>query len=270
VRGDLPCVPAMSSAAAAQTHTVQPLCSVATRRLGQLVSTLHSAATAPAAAAPVAAAAASVLSCLDYAYSFITGGGPDNAIRFWVESKTTLYDDVNGTVQVFYQCASCKSEDTFGRGLARSGKLLFQDPNYDFCPVYSTPAVPVGSGDPTDLSGGELIIYRRRLGDTSEYRQVLAYDDAIAIAFGVPTLRPYEAKAVYEVAQDDFDAVAEATRNCVPMVQQTELQGSDGLRAVIECPIKTMNIAEASSTPDHHPARMWQVRDDILHPSIID
>ena len=80
-------------------------------------------------------------SCLDYAYSFVTGGGPDNAIRFWIESKTTLFDDVNGTAQTFYQCASCKSEDTFGRGLARSGKLLFQNPNYDFCPVYSTPPV---------------------------------------------------------------------------------------------------------------------------------
>lgn len=199
--------------------------------------------------------------CLDYAYSFVTGGGPDNAIRFWVESKTTLFDDVNGTAQAFYQCASCKSEDTFGRGLERSGKLLFQDPNYDFCPVYSTPPVQINSSssDPTDLTGGELIIYRRRLEDVTTYRQVLAYEEAIDLAFGVPTLRPYEARAVYEVDIDDFDSIAEATRNCVPMVQRTELLGNNGLRAVIECPIKTMNIAETSSTSDHHPARTWQV-----------
>ena len=108
----------------------------------------------------------------NYAYTFITGSGPDNAIRFWVESKTTLFDDVNRTAQTFYRYASM-SEDTFGRGLALSGKLLFQDPNCGFCPVYSTQPVPMGSNDPTDLTGGELIIYRR-LDDIAGYRQVLA------------------------------------------------------------------------------------------------
>ena len=76
--------------------------------------------------AVTAAGSAAPLGCLDYAYSFITGSGPENAIRFWIESKTTLYDDRHGTTKVFYQCASCKSEDTFGKGLALSGKLLFQ------------------------------------------------------------------------------------------------------------------------------------------------
>ena len=73
--------------------------------------------------------------CLDYAYSFITGDGPENAIRFAVESRTTVYDEQAGTAVVYYQCASCKSEDTFGRGIVASSKGLFQDPNYDFCPV---------------------------------------------------------------------------------------------------------------------------------------
>jgi hypothetical protein len=199
--------------------------------------------------------------CLDYAYSFITGGGPDNAVRFWVESTTTLYDDERGTMQTFFQCASCKSEDTFGRGLERSGRLLFQNPNYDFCPVYSTPPVPIttGSTRAQQLEGGELIIYRRRLADDiSGYRSVLPYAKAIDIAFGVPTLRLREAQAVYQLPLDDFDAVAEATRNCVPMVQQTEVRGSDGLRAVIELPVKTMNIAQQTSMPSHHPARTWQ------------
>ena len=238
------------------------------RRLGQLNGALSHSRTimqedphrlAVASVASSGGGVTTAPACLDYAYTFITGGGPDNAIRFWVESKTTLFDDKRGTAQTFYQCASCKSEDTFGRGLARSGRLLFQDPNYDFCPVYSTPPVPISSSDPADLTGGDLIIYRRRLDDIAGYRQVLAYEQAIKLAFGVPTLRPYQAKEVYEVGLEDFDSIAEATRNCVPMVQRTELRGSDGLRAVIECPIKTMNIAMASSTPSHHPARTWQV-----------
>ena len=33
-----------------------------------------------------------------------------NAIRFWIESRTTLYDDEAGTSTVFYQCGECKSE----------------------------------------------------------------------------------------------------------------------------------------------------------------
>ena len=80
---------------------------------------------------------------LDYAYSFITNpgahsppapthetaitsppphpchptdcdSGPGNAVRFWIESRTILIDDNSGERTVIYQCASCKSENTFG------------------------------------------------------------------------------------------------------------------------------------------------------------
>lgn len=79
------------------------------------------------------------LDCLNYAYSFITNPGPLNAVRFWIESRTTIYDDAAETSTVVYQCkctrksnthhnlfqedaserlcviagASCKSENTF-------------------------------------------------------------------------------------------------------------------------------------------------------------
>jgi hypothetical protein len=48
------------------------------------------------------------------------------AIRFWVESVCTVFDDVAGTCVAYYQCASCKSEDTFGKGTELSGRNLFQ------------------------------------------------------------------------------------------------------------------------------------------------
>ena len=54
------------------------------------------------------------IECLDYAYSFICNPGPGNAVRFWVESRTIVYDDREKTKTVIYQCASCKSENTFG------------------------------------------------------------------------------------------------------------------------------------------------------------
>ena len=35
-------------------------------------------------------------------------------MRFWIESRTILIDDNSGERTVIYQCASCKSENTFG------------------------------------------------------------------------------------------------------------------------------------------------------------
>ena len=117
------------------------------------------------------------------------------------------------------------------------------------------------TASPSDLSAGQLLIFRRRLVPDAEaqYRQVLPAGGA-AIAFGVPTLRDHPARAVYEVDGEDFDVVAKHTANLVPMIQQTEVQGAEGtgLRAVFECPIKTMNIAHETDMADHHPPRVWQ------------
>ena len=52
-------------------------------------------------------------SCLDYGTSFVCNSAPFNAVRFWIESRTTIIDDAAGVSTEFYQCASCKSENTF-------------------------------------------------------------------------------------------------------------------------------------------------------------
>ena len=65
--------------------------------------------------------------CLDYGRSFLCHKGESaasNGVRFQVESRTTLIDEKNELTHVFYQCASCKSEDTFAK------KDLFQKDNY--------------------------------------------------------------------------------------------------------------------------------------------
>ena len=48
------------------------------------------------------------LRCLDYGRSFIRGTAPRNNVRFWVESRTTIFDDQAGTSTDYYQCA-CRS-----------------------------------------------------------------------------------------------------------------------------------------------------------------
>ena len=65
--------------------------------------------------------------------------GPGNAVRFWIESRTILIDDNSGERTVIYQCASCKSENTFG------SHDLFAADNCQSSPaVFPTPS-PVSS-----------------------------------------------------------------------------------------------------------------------------
>jgi len=50
---------------------------------------------------------------LDYGLSFIGNDASFNNVRFWVESRTIIADDRDGASYEFYQCGSCKSENTF-------------------------------------------------------------------------------------------------------------------------------------------------------------
>jgi hypothetical protein len=194
-----------------------------------------------------------------------------------VESKCTVYDDTLGTVKCYYQCASCKSEDTFGRGTLSSGKNLFQDPNYDFCPMYCTPSLPQGQEATLGLAGGDYVCWRRKLDFAAPqlladgyngraqpahgYRQTVDLNHEIP--FGPPTLRLRKAVDPYEVDVGDFEAVRRATEALHQLVQVTEIRSETvdgaGLRAVIECPVKTMNLAIETDNPTHHPAGTWQI-----------
>ena len=114
-----------------------------------------------------AEAAEERIRCLDYGRSFLCHKGESaasNAVRFQVESRTTLLDDKGKPTHVFYQCASCKSEHTFAE------KDLFQKDNYDFLPIF----------------GGEhLLIFRRRVQVSPIYRSV----KKAAEVWGVPILK---------------------------------------------------------------------------------
>ena len=152
---------------------------------------------------------------LDYGLSFICNDASFNNVRFWVESRTTIFDKRNDTTTEYYQCASCKSENTF------APQDLFVEDNYDFLPI---------------LGGATWLIFRRPCRISEGYRQVSEQ------VWGQPDLKLRYAKKVHEL--DDFDSIRDATAAGLPIIAQTEIWNEElELSAVIEYPIKTMNIS---------------------------
>lgn len=157
------------------------------------------------------------MNCLDYGRSFVCCNGPANAPQFWIESRCTLVDEGTGASEEFYQCASCKSEHTFAE------KGLFQDPNYDFLPVFGR---------------DDVAIFRRHAFCNENYVQYVKSGNI----WGGPRFMVREAKGVRE-ARDGTEIVRAALAG-VPFVSRTEIREAR-MRAVIECPVKTMNVNEA-------------------------
>ena len=156
------------------------------------------------------------IDCLDYGRSFICGTARVNAVRFWVESRTTVFDDSNSTVHQYYQCASCKSENTFAKD------HLFSEDTYDFLPI---------------LGDGEWLIFRRPAAISETYRRVQKLEEV----WGTPDFKLHAARS--PVVLETFEDIRDATAEGIPLVTQTEIADEQtGLRAVIECPTKTMNI----------------------------
>ena len=167
----------------------------------------------------------SAIRCLDYGLSFVCGTAAFNSVRFWVESRTTIFDDKTGTATEYCQCASCKSENTFGE------RDLFYKDNYDFLPI---------------LGDGRWLIFRRPARLSANYRQIRKVEEV----WGVMNMKLREAAPV--TVLDSWEKIRDATAAGLPIVTQTEIQNVEsGLRAVIECPVKTMNIS--------HDKRMYQV-----------
>ena len=163
--------------------------------------------------------------CLDYGRSFICNTAAFNSVRMWIESRTTILDPQSGTRTDYFQCGSCKSERTF------AARDLFSEDNYDFMPIF---------GD------GRVLVLRRHVNARDGHRQVKKMEDM----WGVPVVRLRAPPTVIEL--DTWEKIRDATVAGVPIVTQTELHNPDtGLRAVIECPCKTMNLSQ--------PRRMYQV-----------
>ena len=154
--------------------------------------------------------------CLDYGLSFICNSAPGNSVRFWVESRTTIIDDRTGTSTDYYQCGACKSENTF------DDRDLFKKDNYDFTPI---------------LGGEYYLLLRRPAGLSASYRQIVK----TAKVWGPPILKLREAPTM--TLLDTWEKIRDATAAAIPIVTQTEIANPEtGLRAILECPTKTMNM----------------------------
>lgn len=152
---------------------------------------------------------------LDYGRSFLIGKWPENEVRFWIESRTRIIDEQDGRTEDYYQCASCKSEDTFAE------KELFYEDNYDYLPIF----------------GPEFgLVYRRKAWLNPNYRSCEKTEDM----FGGQIYHMIEGRSPVELKSPD--EVLKATREWYPIVAQTGIRNENtGLRAVIEYPVKTMN-----------------------------
>ncbi|HIG45327.1 MAG TPA: hypothetical protein EYQ20_02470 [candidate division Zixibacteria bacterium] len=160
---------------------------------------------------------------LDYGRSFLIGTAPMNEVRFWVESRIRIIDEETDVSADYYQCASCKSEDTFAE------RDLFLKDNYDFLPVFG-------------LEFG--LIFRRNAWHNKGYKSIVKTEDM----WDGPLVHLVEGSAC--ALLDTTDAVLEATRRYAPIVAQTEIRDTaTSLRAVIEYPVKTMNTRR--SGPDY-------------------
>jgi hypothetical protein len=160
-----------------------------------------------------------ILKPIDYGTSYISGKWLENTVRFWVESRMRFIDEKTKNVEDYYQCGSCKSEYTFVE------KNLFMVENYDFIPIFG----PVYG-----------ITYRRKAYLTANYKSCPLAKDM----WEGQNYKLKEPKSF--IVLDSNSAVREATNDAMPIVAQTEIYDKDtGLRAIIEYPVKTMNINDS-------------------------
>ena len=153
---------------------------------------------------------------LDYGASFLAGVAPFNTVRFWVESRLRVVDEASGAFADYYQCAACKSEDTFAE------HDLFYADNYDFLPVF----------------GPEWgAIFRRHVYVSEDYRSVVPAREM----WGGQRFHLRERQDARELTTNA--EIRTATAAWEPLVARTEIRDADaGRRAIIEYPVKTMNV----------------------------
>ncbi len=169
------------------------------------------------------------MDCIDFGKSFVCTTGPENAPQFWVESYCKIIDEENGTQDGYYQCASCKSEHTFAE------KDLFQDPNYDFLPVFSQEDIvffrrhALCNPDYIEPRRANYIEYRKAKDVWGGHRFVIKKASSVQVL-------------------DDNAKVVQTALKGLPVVGRTEIWNDNTkMRAIIEYPVKTLNANEGKS-----------------------
>lgn len=151
----------------------------------------------------------------DYSRSFVTFVTKErsNNARIQVEARCTIVDNIDGSEEEYHLLASCKSEDTYGKG------VLFYEPNYDFCAIFSDKEfilIRVGAPyKPNDT-----------IGDNEGFFEEVRRDIVMADE---------------EVLAGNVDIVKATLDNRLLNGRTTITDPAGRYRATIEFPIKTMN-----------------------------
>jgi len=157
---------------------------------------------------------------LDYTRSFLTfftaARQGSNIARIQLDARCTVDGwGAEGRAETFYLIAPCRSEMMY-----RDGQL-FQMPNYEFCGIFT---------------GTEVVLHRTHWTSEAEHPEHARIEDRFD-RVAIDT-RPLSATRLASVAE-----IVEATLANRQIVARTTIRvGGSDQRAVLEYPIKTMNV----------------------------
>ena len=162
-----------------------------------------------------------LLRFVDFPSSYLTfsAGDEHNIARIQLDAICTVVD-ATGAETAYHLIAPCRSE----RMYQAPGEPLFQLPNYEFCGIWTDDEYRIiRTGWTTDLDGPE--------SGTNDGR----------FAWTRLDVRTRDNPRVLKTDTE----IVEATLANLPLVAVTELRDeASGTRAVLEYPIKTMNVAK--------------------------
>lgn len=164
--------------------------------------------------------AANDTTVVDYPNSYMTffAKNEGNIARIWLDASCTMTDEKSGASETYYLIAPCRSERMY------VDKGLNQLPNYEFCGIWSRDEF--------------LIIRTAWITDRDNRQQGKNRERFEEIKLDIRT-RPAR-------ALPDEAAILRATLDNVTLVARTEWRDEKaGRRAVMEYPIKTMNVLRA-------------------------
>jgi hypothetical protein len=160
------------------------------------------------------------MNAIDFANSYMTWLPHDagNIARIQLDAACTLLDEKTGMTQQFYLIAPCRAERMY------LDTPLFQIPNYEFCGIWSA---------------DEFLIIRTAWVSERDNRQYgLGRERWREIRLDIRTFGNTE-------VLPDAAAIVQATLANKALTARTELySAATGQRALLEYPIKTMNLME--------------------------
>lgn len=176
----------------------------------------------------------------DFSNSYLTFTVPDrsNTARIQLDARCIVTNRNAGTTEEFVLITPCKSE----RMYLKEG--LFQDPNYDFCGIWSRKEYLILRTYPTHDP--------QRAAEWDAGENAARFAEVKIDIRTLPHAQPLET---------DEQVVAATLKN-LPLVARTHLTHTDPhVSAVLEYPVKTMNVCESTKRfqVDTGPVLFWDV-----------